>query len=96
MIIKHLKYAGLGLLLCALNGSVAWAGGVNVLELQLKADGKTDNTAALQAALDAGKTDLYFPAGEYYLGSVKIPAESRLVFNPRARIKPNPSKKSAS
>jgi hypothetical protein len=69
-----------------------WAQDWNVRDLKLTGDGKTDDTAALQAALDAGKTCLYFPLGTYLLGTVKIPADSLLSFDPRARIIPNADK----
>ncbi|WP_269522568.1 glycosyl hydrolase family 28-related protein [Coraliomargarita parva] len=66
---------------CLLNGQQ-----LNVKELGLTGDGEADDTAALQAALDAGKNDLYFPEGNYKLGTVKIPSDSNLTFNPKAKI----------
>ena len=63
---------------------------VNVQELGLVGDGKTDNTVALQKALSAGKTELCFPAGSYVLGTVELPAQTVLSFSPKAKIKINP------
>jgi hypothetical protein len=69
-----------------------WADGINVRELKLTGDGKTDDTVSLQAALDSGTCNLYFPPGEYVLGPVKLPTNTRLVFDSNAKLKPNPDK----
>ena len=43
-------------------------------------DGKTDDSAAIQAALDLGKSVVYFPPGEYLLdGSLTVPASVRRI-----------------
>jgi hypothetical protein len=50
------------------------AGAINVQHHGAKGDGVTDNTAALQALLDAapaaGRQSLYFPAGTYLISNV--------------------------
>jgi hypothetical protein len=58
----------------------------DVLTSGVVADGKTDASAALQRILDSGVTDLYFPAGDYLLGGIRVPAQSRLSFAPKARV----------
>jgi hypothetical protein len=60
----------------------------NVVELNIAADGTTDVTRAIQNLLDGGQTALEFPAGEYLIGALTIPGDTRLRFDPRARIKP--------
>ena len=72
--------------------TTAGANPVDVLTLGLKADSKTDDAPALQAALDAGKTDLAFPRGTYLLGGVTLPADARLSFAPGARVRVNVAK----
>ena len=55
---------------------------VSVKSLGAKGDGKTDDTAAIQAALtnNANSKIVYFPAGTYLITStVFVPAGSRLV-----------------
>ncbi|MEA3207054.1 MAG: Pectate lyase superfamily protein [Chthoniobacter sp.] len=66
--------------------------GVDVRTLGVKGDGTVEDTAAFQAALDAGQTDLHVPQGEYLMGGVTLPAGTRLLVDPRARIKINPEK----
>jgi len=65
----------------------AQAAATSVLDLGLKGDGQTDDTAALQQALAAGKLELDFPAGNYLLGTMELPAGTSLHFSPIARIK---------
>ncbi|RRJ95696.1 right-handed parallel beta-helix repeat-containing protein [Opitutaceae bacterium TAV4] len=62
------------------------ASGIDVQTLGIPADGKTNATPAIQAALDSGKTDLYFPSGDYHLSPLKLPSDTRLVFSPKARV----------
>ncbi|RRJ95690.1 right-handed parallel beta-helix repeat-containing protein [Opitutaceae bacterium TAV4] len=71
--------------------TTAAANGIDVQTLGITADGKTDITSAIQTALDSGKTDLYFPPGDYLLGPLKVPAESHLVFSKKARIQISPA-----
>jgi len=61
----------------------------SILDLGVAADGQADGTEAVQAALDSGKTDLSFPSGTYLLGPLTLPADTRITFDPRARIIPN-------
>src|SRR6185312_12203626 len=51
--------------------------------------GVTDVHAAIQASLDAGTTDFYFPAGTYNIGTVGISIPStvqRFVMSPGAKF----------
>jgi hypothetical protein len=59
----------------------------SVLELGLKGDGTTDDTAALQKALADGHLDLHFPPGTYLLGTVELPKNATIRFAPQARVK---------
>ena len=63
---------------------------VNVKDSGVKGDGKTDDTAAVQAVLDSGATEVYFPDGTYLLGSLKIPGDMTIRFAPKAKYKINP------
>ncbi|HHH75703.1 MAG TPA: hypothetical protein ENL03_01600, partial [Phycisphaerae bacterium] len=63
---------------------------VNVREHGVKGDGKADDTAAVQAVLDSGATEVYFPDGTYLLGSLKIPGDMTIRFAPKAKYKINP------
>ncbi|MDP0497789.1 MAG: glycosyl hydrolase family 28-related protein [Verrucomicrobiota bacterium JB024] len=65
---------------------------VNVSTLGVTPGTGTDNTEAVQRALDKGPGMLYFPAGTYNLGTVKIPGNHTLVFDPEAVIHPVASK----
>lgn len=58
----------------------------DVRTVGLAGDGQTDDTAALQAALDQGQVELTFPAGRYLLGTVNLPANTQLTFSPEAEI----------
>lgn len=66
--------------------SLACAQGVSVKTVGLVGDGITNDTAALQAALDSGQTDLHFPQGIYLLSTVNVPANTNLSFSPKAQI----------
>jgi len=63
---------------------------VNVKDRGVKGDGKTDDTAAVQAVLDSSATEVYFPDGTYLLGSLKIPGDMTIRFAPKAIYKINP------
>lgn len=54
--------------------------------------GKADNTATIQAVLDGDSDMIHFPAGEYRLGTVRVPADKKLTFDPDARFIPLPLK----
>jgi hypothetical protein len=58
----------------------------SVLELGLKGDGQTDDTAPLQQALASGILELDFPAGSYLLGTTELPAGTCLHFSPTTRV----------
>ena len=70
----------------------ASASALNVKEHGVKGDGKTDDTAAVQALLDKKTTELYFPDGVYLLGTLKIPGDTTIRFAPKAKYKINPAK----
>ena len=76
--------------LVAIFAQLLWGGAdavaVEVQTLGLQGDGLTDDTPALQAALDAGQRDLYFGDGVYRLGTVRVPADVELRFSPAASI----------
>lgn len=77
---------------CLLAGSVPAAESTlqtDARSVGLQGDGKTDDTDALQKALDDGACDIYFPEGTYLLGTVKVPADTRLRFSPRAAVRVN-------
>ncbi len=61
---------------------------VSALEAGLRGDGRTDDTAALQALLAGNNAAVDFPAGKYRLGSVEIGSGARLRFDPGAVILP--------
>ena len=63
---------------------------LNVKDSGVKGDGKTDDTAAVQAVLDSGATEVYFPDGTYLLSSLKIPGDMTIRFAPKAKYKINP------
>ncbi len=50
-----------------------------------------DATARVQALLDSGRADLFFPRGVYQLGTIYLPENSRLQFGPGAvwKIRPD-------
>src|SRR5437879_5194985 len=59
----------------------------SALEVGLKGDGESDDTAALQKAFADGKLDLHFPTGTYLLGTIEVPKDASLHFSPTARVK---------
>jgi hypothetical protein len=68
------------------------AQGVDVRSLGAVADGRTDATDAIQAALDGGKREIFFPVGKYLVGTIRVPTGARLRFESGARIEANPAK----
>jgi len=60
----------------------------SVIELGLQAEADIDNTENLQQILNTGPTELEFPAGTYYIGSVTIPEGRTLKFSKDALIRP--------
>ena len=79
--------SGIASLLLLLACAAPLPAATSVLDVGLKADGQTDNSAALQKAFTAGQRELHFPPGEYLLGTVELPENVRLSFSPQARIK---------
>lgn len=52
---------------------------VNVKSFGAKGDGKTDDTEAIQKAIDSSNNQIiYFPTGRYYVGSLKIKNNTKL------------------
>lgn len=65
-------------------GVAAQSVAVSVLEFGAKGDGKTDDTAAVQAAFDSPHPRVYFPPGTYRVTrTILIRRESTLVFGER-------------
>jgi parallel beta-helix repeat protein len=50
-------------------------------------DGAADDTAAIQAAFNAGTSDVFFPAGTYSITTISIPATTGHVYGSGATIK---------
>jgi len=65
-------------------------GASDLRTLGLKGDGVTDDTAALQAALEGGNRELVFPPGTYLLGTVDVPSDVVLRGEAGARLRINP------
>ncbi|MCV0371679.1 right-handed parallel beta-helix repeat-containing protein [Filomicrobium sp.] len=60
---------------------------LNVKEFGAAGDGVTDDAAAINLALDGGDKHVYFPAGEYVVGSpVRLFANTRITFHPNASV----------
>ena len=74
------------LFLAICSGSTA---ATDVTELGLKGNGTTDCTDALQKALKEGPSHLFFPAGTYLLGTVKVPGGRHLTFAPGSQVRVN-------
>lgn len=51
----------------------------NVLDFGAVGDGVTDDTAAIQAALDSGAKEVFFPLGAYKTGPLTLPDYAHLV-----------------
>ena len=64
----------------------------DVRALGVKGDGKTDDTSMVQALLQKGFSELYFPEGVYLLGTLKVPGDTTIRFGPKAKYKINPAK----
>ena len=73
-------------------GRICLAQPGDVRALGAKGDGTTDDTDAVQAALDTGPSALFFPDGTYLLGTLKVPADTQITFAPRARLRINPQR----
>jgi hypothetical protein len=60
---------------------------ISPLALGGKADGKTDNTGALQRALDAGRKTVYLPNGNWrFEGVVRVPAGVQRILGCEAKL----------
>ena len=68
------------------------AAAVQVTDLGVQPDGASDCTDAVQKALNAGQTHLRFPPGTYRLGTLELPADTRLQFAPGASVRINPER----
>lgn len=51
----------------------------NVLDFGAKGDGTTDDTAAIQAALDSGASEVYLPQGTYLVSDTLEPSDNLIV-----------------
>jgi hypothetical protein len=75
--------------------SAASLGFFNVLEFGAKGDGKSKDTAAIQAAVDAaGKTGgtVVFPAGNYLSGTVRLRSSVAFYLGPGSTLTASPDK----
>jgi len=73
-------------------GLTGWAGNekLNVLDFGAVGDGKSNDTDAIQKAIDSGsksKAVVYFPSGEYYIGPVSLHSNSALELSDFAVLK---------
>ena len=82
----------LALLLAVVFAIVVSASALNVKNHGVKGNGKTDDTAAVQALLNKKTSELYFPDGVYLLGTLKVPGDTTIRFAPKAKYKINPAK----
>lgn len=64
---------------------------VNIMAHGAVGDGSTDDTKAIQAALDAGKSTVYFPAPYAFRidGMVTVPGTARRIIGTRGKLKGN-------
>lgn len=85
------RLAGICLLVLAA-GRICCAQPGDIQALGATGDGTTDDTDAVQVALDTGPSALYFSDGTYLLGSVTVPADTQITFAPRARLRINPQR----
>jgi len=83
--------SGFAFLRADADSSVATADFTNAVILGLDPTGQADGTPRLQAALDAGKTRIFFPEGTYLLGTVNVPGKARLVFGDDTAVSINPA-----
>lgn len=74
--------------IACVTGALAASGG-NVRDFGAVGDGKTDDTAAIQRAIDAGGA-VRFPSGTYLTGSVYLKSDGGLDLEPGAVIKAHP------
>ncbi|MBC2595223.1 right-handed parallel beta-helix repeat-containing protein [Ruficoccus amylovorans] len=61
---------------------------VDISTLGVKPGDATDNTENLQRVLNEGPGMLFFPAGTYRTGTVEVPANRTLIFDPEAVVQP--------
>lgn len=62
---------------------------VSVKDFGAVGDGVTDDTAAIQAAMDSGSNNVIFPAGTYLHGPVDVDSSVRLLFDAGAVVSPS-------
>ncbi len=61
--------------------------GIDVRECGAAGDGRSDDSAAVQSALDAGAGLVVVPAGTYRIGTtLRIPSNTRLILHPAAHM----------
>ena len=61
---------------------------VNVLDHNVKGDGRTNDTKGIQHAINRFNT-IYFPKGEYLFDRLNIPSNKKIIFDPEAILKSN-------
>jgi hypothetical protein len=62
------------------NAEAKFAQTVSVKDFGAVGDGVTDDTAAIQLALDSGALAIYFPGGSYLCGGLTVPATVQRVY----------------
>lgn len=70
-------------------GAFAGQDPVNVRSVGAKGDGVADDTDAIQAALNAGTSQVLFPDGTYLMGTITVPGDTTILFAPRAVVRIN-------
>lgn len=76
---------------------ILWAAGPLAADEYLNARtdlklGNGNDTVLLQQALRDGKRSIYFPAGNYTLGTVELPDHTALLFDAKATVSPDADK----
>lgn len=84
---SSIEYLLKGAVICMFMALSRGVFAIDITELGVT-PGEHDNTSAVQNALNSNNATIFFPAGKYKIGTISVPANKTLTFDPKAVITP--------